>query len=128
MTGRNDPANRAAFPVDPGAWDAKLHAFVKRLTALRREHGVFRRGATRVLGADGSAVAYLRSDESAAVVVAVNAGESDATLTFDSDDLPESAGSAAVLFEEAGATATVGEGRLILDLPPRSGAVVRVAT
>ena len=106
-------------------------AFVRGVIHLRRENPVLRRGKTRVLGANDSAMAYLRSDDaSAAFVVALNAGEAATSLEF---DVPELSGRIATIVSwegwqpDAGPLPRIdGAGRLSLVVPARDALVVRL--
>lgn len=82
LAGGNDPACRGAFPWDREAWDEPLLAFVRALIRLRTAEPALRHGTTRVIAADGDAVAIERRIDGRTIVVAVNAGPSDAALRF----------------------------------------------
>ncbi len=76
MSGEHDPASRGAFPWDrPETWDRGLLDFYRGAVALRHTHRAIRRGAFTGAGASGMAAAYVRSDESDAFVVCINAGD-----------------------------------------------------
>ena len=129
MQGRGDPGSRGAFPWERSRWDSELRAFVRGAIALRRDHAVLRHGEFRLLGSSGPAMAYLRSDESDALVVALNPGEDAVSLSL---DLPELAGRRADLVHPDGWPAlpsdSVGvvDGRLAVRLAARSASVVRL--
>jgi cyclomaltodextrinase len=74
MEGRGDPDCRRAYPVDIASGDLDLRAFVQGAIALRHRYAALRAGGVRTLAASGSSMAYLRSDDSDVVVIAVNAG------------------------------------------------------
>ena len=126
MAGEQDPFSRASYPVDPAAGDTELRAFVGALTALRHANRALRRGEFAVVGADGSTAAYRRSDEDATFVVCLNAGAQPARLAF---DLPELSGRSLVAVRltgaEAGASVSVADGRSEIDIPGRSGIVLK---
>ncbi len=97
LEGREDPDCRRAYPWEPARQDRNLRAFVAGLIALRREQRLLRHGRFRLLGAEGSAVAYSLEAEAAtappanspldrqpprAIVVAINAGDAPARLTL----------------------------------------------
>lgn len=129
MLGRGDPGSRGAFPWDRSRWDDGLRSFVRSAVRLRRDHRCLRDGAFRVLGAEGPAMAYLRWDESEAFVVALNAGEADARLSF---GLPEMAGRVPSAVQPEGwpeaepGKVESADGRLSLRLPARSARLVRL--
>jgi glycosidase len=58
LEGREDPDCRRSYPWDPARQDGELRAFLSGLIALRRSQPAMRRGLFRLLGAEGSAVAY----------------------------------------------------------------------
>ena len=137
LEGGMDPASRKAFPWDSEAWDAKTLACTKALIKARRTWPVLRGGEVRLVGSAGPAVAYLRtwttdaptnSDGPSAVVVALNNGQSHASLpvrtaepggaTWTSEPLP----GLSVLPDMTAAP----DGSLSLDLPARSGVLLRL--
>ena len=126
LEGGMDPGCRGAFPSDPARWDDGLRDVIKRAIAMRHEHAALRHGGFRVVGADGGALAYLRHDEDAVLVVALNAGERDLALPA---SLAEVAGRALepIFQTTGGANATrVDEGGAVtFALRPRSGVVFR---
>jgi neopullulanase len=139
MLGEHDPDNRRAMPWDrPQTWDRDLFAFVGAAARLRHAHRALRDGGYRLLAAQGSAMAYLRTHEDEAFVVAVNAGLDPARLTFESPEIGSrslvalalgdgATGAAAGVTIVAGA-ATSGVGASVtLELAPRRGAVLRAA-
>ena len=129
LAGAQDPACRGAFPwATPEAWDRKLLAYVTAAAALRRASPVLRRGAFRVLAAQGMAMAYLRSDGESAFVIALNAAEEAARLEV---DLPEAAGRRLVHVPLPGDAEPVGplvvaDGRAVIEVPARAGRALRV--
>jgi neopullulanase len=129
LPGAHDPDCRRSFPWDrPDAWDRDLLAYVSAAAALRHAHPVLRHGAFRVLGAEGMAMAYLRSDDATAMVVAVNAGPAPVRLVV---DLPELAGRSlaevALPGGDAAAPVTVAviDGRAEIEIPGRTGRVLK---
>ena len=126
MAGEQDPFCRASLPVDPAAGDEDLRAYVAALIALRHANRALRRGEFAVVGADGQAAAYRRSDEDATFVVCLNAGAEPARLAF---DLPELSGRSLVAVRlpgaEAGAPVPVADGRAEMEIPGRSGIVLK---
>jgi glycosidase len=126
MAGEQDPFSRASFPVDPAAGDTSLRAYVAALAALRHANRALRRGEFAVVGADGSTAAYRRSDDDTTFVVCLNAGAEPARLAF---DLPELSGRSLVAVRlpgaEAGAPVPVVDGRAEMEIPGRSGIVLK---
>jgi neopullulanase len=80
LEGREDPDCRRGFPWDPAAQDSGLREFVAGLIALRKSRPELRRGAFRVLGAEGSALVYALELDGKTVIVALNAGRERARL------------------------------------------------
>jgi neopullulanase len=80
MSGGEEPASRGAFPWDEARWDDGQLAAVRALGALRRRYPALRRGGFRTVAAGREALAYLRTDASGPLLVAVNRGASAARL------------------------------------------------
>lgn len=124
MEGAHDPGCRGGFPWDEEAWDGDLRAFVAAAMSLRHAEPALRRGEITFVGAGGRAVAFERRLGDRRLLVAVNAGETPATLDVSvaapavtaSEILPEP-------FSGAHATVT-GDGTVRLAVPPRTGAVL----
>jgi len=76
LPGGKDPDCRRAFPWDSAHWNRELHAWVKRLIALRKQSVALRRGAyRRVLVDDRRRVlAFLRQHPEETVLVIFNPG------------------------------------------------------
>ena len=139
LQGEMDPASRAAFPWDAGGWDMEILAFTKAVTALRRAWPVLRRGSVRVVGAGGSAVAYLRSstelgdadpDLPPSVLITLNNAESATSLTVMAAELGGMRWSSVPLpgIHPLPDLSASSEGSLTIDLPPRSGFLLRPRT
>jgi len=127
LPGGFDPDCRRSFPWQaPETWDRDLLAYVSATAALRHANPVLRHGAFRVLGAEGMAIAYLRSDNEAAMVVAVNAGPAPVRIVV---DLPELAGRSLADVTlpgfEAGPAVAVADGRVEIEIPGRAGRVLK---
>jgi neopullulanase len=128
MTGELDPFNRAAFPWhDLGRWDRELMAYMAGTARLRNAQRVLRYGGTRIAAVEGRTIAYVRTDESAAALIVVNAGDDPVTLDVGVGELD---GRTLVAQRWPGGTAgpvddrvTVGAGHVTIALPPRDGAV-----
>jgi neopullulanase len=135
MTGEQDPGSRASFPWgDRGSWDLDLLAFTRGTVAARRANAVLRRGGYRTVGAEGPAMAFVRTPvagvDGPALVVAVNAGDATVTLDLeladDTGDRLASVSWAGTPELPAGGIA-VREGRATVRVPPRAGIVLRGA-
>jgi neopullulanase len=123
LEGHQDPDNRRAYPWDHSTWDRGLRDLTRALVDVRRRHRAVRDGGFRLLQASWNAVAYLRTHEGDAYVVAVNAGDEPHRLELetaaDEPDVVVQAGSDPV-------AATRVDGRLNLDLPQRSGLLIHL--
>lgn len=126
LAGRSDPDCRRGFPWERSAWDSDLHDFVRGAIALRHATPVLRHGSFRVLAAEGAAVAYLRSDERDAVVVAINAGEAPCRLRL---EIPEAVGRSFHLVLPGAADGTRSEppDPAMVELAARAGVVMTTA-
>ncbi len=87
MTGGSDPDCRRAFPWDASQWNRDMLEFTRRAIALRHAHPALRRGSFELLYANNDCFAFGRRDEHEALVVALNAGRADCSLSLDVDDL-----------------------------------------
>ncbi len=130
LEGGNDPACRGAFPWDPGRWEQGLRESVRALLRLRSAEPALRDSPLRVVGAEGGAVAFERGSGASRFVVTVNAGDERAWLPVRFVDEPEGAGGQLAPLELPGfggvAGAAIHDGEAVLELPARSGAVLRV--
>lgn len=129
LPGAQDPDCRRSFPWQaPASWDRDLLAYVSAAAALRHASPVLRHGAFRVVAAEGMAMAYLRNDDSTAMLVAINAGAAPARLVL---DLSELAGrrltEVALPGGDAAAPVTVAviDGRAEIEIPGRTGRVLK---
>lgn len=81
MEGHHDPDCRRAFPTDDRTWDHELLEFVGAAFGLRRGAPPLRADRLEIVAAVGGALAFLRGDDPAAWLVAVNAGRTAVALT-----------------------------------------------
>ena len=121
VTGGEDPFNRATYPwADLGGQpDLALHAELKRLLSIRRDHAVLRHGALSApLLADDHLLVFARGGEGGLAVVAMNNAGETREAGF---ALP--AGTPATRFEDllTGETFQVRDGRLSVPVPARFG-------
>jgi glycosidase len=126
VMGGIDPDSRRAFPWDAAQWDGELYASVRATVALRHAEPALRADEVVLASAAGAALAYQRVGQDRRLAVAVNAGEELARLALARDG--EVSG-ASVLLAVGRARAeppqlTSLDGIPVVDLPPRSGAVV----
>jgi glycosidase len=130
MTGGEDPYNRGPFPWadEGGDPDLAMQAWFQRLTAMRRDHAVLRRGS---LGAplfiDAQVIVLGRHLDAAHgggetwAITATNNGDDARSLR-----VPLPAGAAGRQFVDAlsGQTAAMDDGQLLLNLPAVGGVVL----
>jgi cyclomaltodextrinase / maltogenic alpha-amylase / neopullulanase len=127
LPGGFDPDCRRSFPWQaPETWDRDLLAYVSATAALRHANPVLRHGAFRVLRAEGMALAYLRSDGAATMVVAINAGPAPVRLVVDLAELGGRSLADVMLpgFEAGPAVAVTGR-RVQIEIPGRAGRVLK---
>ena len=127
VTGGKDPESRKAFPWDRSRWESDLLDATRATFALRRAEPALRADGVTFLGSAGQALAFERRDGPRRVAVAINSGETDVSLA-----LGPSVGEAAVLLLAGRARLgvpqlTVRDGSVTVELPPRSGAVIRLS-
>ncbi|MCP4309372.1 MAG: DUF3459 domain-containing protein [bacterium] len=79
VAGSLDPQCRRAFPWNESEWDVELLEAHRTLTALRHAHPALRAPGYRHLSTEGHLYVFERFDESERLVVAVNAGDDEAT-------------------------------------------------
>ena len=122
MEGHQDPDNRRAFPWDRTTWDTNVRDLTRTLIATRRSHRALRDGGFRLLQASWNAASYLRTHEGESFVVAVNAGDEPHRL-----GLEDVVGDPTVELQAGWEPIVMSrvDGRLDLELPARSGALIR---
>jgi glycosidase len=123
-----DQEARWPFPWhDEPAWDLDMLDFFRKIIALRHKHRVLRRGHFTPLCAVGQAFGFLRGDDQEKLVVLLNCADEPATLNAPvaahfADETP-----LRCLFGSGGDT-RINQGHLRLELPPRTGCVLAVAS
>jgi cyclomaltodextrinase / maltogenic alpha-amylase / neopullulanase len=113
-TGGEDPYNRATYPWEDrgGRPDKALLAEFKKLTALRHEHAILRRGRLLApLHVDEHVIVFAREHEGRWALAAVNNATSAKTVTV---TLPR---------EAAPHFSAARDGRLTIDVPALFGTV-----
>ncbi|MDF1524177.1 MAG: maltodextrin glucosidase [Trueperaceae bacterium] len=122
LEGGEDPDNRRPMPWDPTAWNARVHATVRRLAHLRQRHRALARGRYRTLLAEGDAFAFARVLDGEAVVCALHRRGGRLRVPLASLDAGAEAWTDALTSE----TATVEGDHLVLELPAgRAGGRLR---
>lgn len=85
LEGGAEPGNRGAMPWDEGCWNRELHAFVRRLAALRRSLRALQDGDWHTLLADdrSGVCGFSRRSGGDAVILTVHNGVRMEFVTFD---------------------------------------------
>lgn len=134
-----DYDSRRSFPWDhPEVWKNGVLAYHRALIALRRAHRPLRRGTFQSLCADADTIVFARRFSGDVLIVAANRGIEARRIEIPVNDLYLTASSVEVVFprpdlltwgafDGGGATGRVVEGKLSLDLAPRSGVVLKAA-
>ena len=132
VQGGIDPDSRRAFPWDPARWDTELQDSVRAALALRHAEPTLRADAVSVLSSAGPALALRRDGPSGPLAVALNPGDAPVTLGLGDRLAGAGADGTEILLAVGRARATAprlvdAAAALAIELPPRSGAVVRLA-
>jgi glycosidase len=132
LRGGTDPDCRAAFPWNDAHWDSGLRDTVRALIHLRRREPALRDGPVRVAAADGHAIAIERGSGQARLVVAVNAGDTPATLHMTLADDPGPGSPTSLVPVDVPGLATPAAAALVgpdatVELSSRTGAIFRVS-
>jgi len=127
ITGGKDPESRKAFPWDPARWEPDLLEATRSLFALRRAEPALRSDVVTFLAAEGAALAFERRDADRRFGVAVNAGESPVSLGLGEPGVEPSIMLVAARARLDRPVVAMADGVATVELPPRSGAVVRLA-
>ena len=124
LSGGHDPECRKGFPWDETRWNHDLYNYTKALIALRKAQPCLRRGSYQRLLAEGRVFAYARTLEELSLIVAINAEEATAKAVIPME-LPGSKQAPNAIF---GPDAHLHNenGQLSVELPPRSGIIIRV--
>ncbi|MEO8438226.1 MAG: alpha-amylase family glycosyl hydrolase, partial [Chloroflexota bacterium] len=130
LQGGHDPDCRRSFPWDEGRWDTGLRDSVRALIRLRRAERALRDGPVRIVGAQGSALAYQRGADGSCFVVAVNPGDTTVRLDLRFDGEAGGADGRLEPLELPGLGGIDGApivgGAATIELPPRWGSVLRI--
>ena len=125
VTGGIDPDSRRAFPWDEGRWDHELFDAMRAAFAVRHAEAALRSDAVTITSAVGPALAFRRGS-AGELSVGINPGDEPIRLA-----LGGGAGGSVILpmgrARANSPTVTGAEGSVTVELPPRSGAVVRLA-
>jgi len=127
VTGGKDPESRRAFPWDPGRWDSDLLETTRATFRLRGAEAALRSDGVTFLSAGDGALAFERRDGAGRLAVALNAGEAAASLALGGTDRAPAVLLATGRARESAPSLSSHDGSLTIELPPRSGAVIRLA-
>ncbi|TME09452.1 MAG: alpha-amylase [Chloroflexi bacterium] len=127
VSGGKDPESRRAFPWDPGHWQSDLLETTRATFGLRRAEAALRSDGVTLLSSAAEALAFERRDGDGRLAVAVNAGEAVASLALGGTDRAPAVLLATGRAREMAPSVTSTDGSVTIELPPRSGAVVRLA-
>jgi neopullulanase len=127
LTGGIDPDNRRAFPWDETRWDGELLAWTRHAFALRGAEPLLRgAGGTGVVSTEGQAVAFERANGDGRLAIAINAGAEAIALVVARNAAPGRIAEALLANAPLTVPAVTGGGDLVIEVPARSGVVVRV--
>jgi cyclomaltodextrinase / maltogenic alpha-amylase / neopullulanase len=129
LMGGIDPDSRRAFPWDAARWDSALLGSVRASVALRHAEPALRADSIVTAYAHGAALGFIRSDGTRRLGVAVNPGEAAASIAF--GGAADTRGSTPLVHAVGRARGeparlATDDGNVTIELPPRSGAVVRL--
>jgi glycosidase len=127
VTGGKDPESRRAFPWDPAQWHAGLLETTRAAFGLRRAEPALRGDGVAVLAGAGQALAFERQGADRRLAVALNTGETPASLGLGAIERIPTVILATGGARERGPGLDTSDGRVTVDLPPRSGAVISLA-
>ena len=130
LLGGLDPDNRRAFPWDGTQWDGQLLESVRAAFALRGVEPALRADGVAMLATEGGALAFERRDGDRRLAVAVNSGEEPVRLRLAAEG-PDASGNPDTLLavgrgRDVAPRLAVGDDGTSIELPPRSGAVIRL--
>jgi cyclomaltodextrinase / maltogenic alpha-amylase / neopullulanase len=121
MKGTGDPASRGSFPWEHrDSWNDTVRSTMQSLISLRREHTALRRGTFTSAAASAGMFVFTRANDDERLVVAVNAGDSAASVSMDGP-----LGAFHAIWGEGGIKPD--HDTVLVALPPRSGAVWKVS-
>jgi cyclomaltodextrinase len=124
VMGGIDPDSRRTFPWDPARWDGELLTSIQWVLATRHAEPALRSDELAVVATEGAGLSFRRGADGS-IGVALNPGDAPVRLAFGD------AGGATVLAAVGRArghdlTLAAADGRLAIDVPPRSGVVIRL--
>lgn len=128
LEGGMDPFCRGGFPRDSTMWQQEPYPWLADLISLRRSSRALRDGELELLSAERGGLAYLRRWGDDLFVVVVQTSEEGLSVDV---PMPDHASRASVVPlaspRASDVSVSVEAGRLSVQLPARSGAVVRLS-
>lgn len=125
VQGGIDPDSRRAFPWDTSRWDSVLYESMRAMLAARHAEAALRSDEVTIAGTSGAALAFRRGD-GGPLAVAVNAGDATASVKIAESGAGEPLLAVGRARDTGVRVATI-DGALQVVVPPRSGAIVRIA-
>jgi glycosidase len=125
LTGAHDPECRKGFPWDDSRWNHDLLDYTKAVIALRKEHGILRRGSYQRLHAEDRLFIFTRTFENKALIIILNAGDQPKKTSISIDSLNTNQSSLATIFGPD-THPRVDNGSLHIEVPSRKGIVLRI--
>jgi neopullulanase len=126
MTGRHDPDCRKGFPWDDSRWNHELLDYTKSVIALRKAYPVLRHGSYHRLYSNYQTFAFGRRLEDQAFAIAFNAGRDRQNMSCSLEPLAVATDKPVTFFGEE-AHPRIENNHLHLQLPPRTGTVIRLS-
>lgn len=125
LRGAKDPDDRRTFPWDweTNAGRKAIHDFYRSVIAIRHKYAALRTGAFRTVLAEGKVFSFLREDDAARIVVALNADTAAREVSLDLGKFGFADG-ATFKDELSGATYKAAGGALTIALEPLKGAIL----
>jgi cyclomaltodextrinase / maltogenic alpha-amylase / neopullulanase len=123
LPGALDPDARRGMPWDQANWNLDLLDYFKRAIALRHEHRALRHGKLTTLLAEGDVYAMARHGDGETLIVALNTGEAEASVSIPLHNLlPDGATLRSIFGPDLGGPLT--DGAIALTIPAREGVVL----
>jgi cyclomaltodextrinase/neopullulanase len=124
LPGALDPDSRRGFPLE-AQWDKEILAAHRQLIALRHTYAALRTGTYQVLYAAGTAYVFARILETEELIVAINVGTAPTKIELQLAEIGLATQPPSKLLYGVGEVYWADQKQLILDLPPRSGCILK---
>jgi len=121
-----DPDTRRTIAWDrPHTWDMQALDYHKQLIAMRHAHPALRTGAYHRLHADDDSYVFARTNDDAALMIAINVADTPRSILVPTNGLFAEGGELEPVY--GGSGARVEDGQIWLNLAGRDGLVLRAA-